>query len=92
MWGYANYFAVKASYSDSYHHKTKDGKKQMFCARVVIGNCVECEPDSSMKFPPPHANPADQYDSVKGYTGGSDVYMMYTNKQAYPEYLITYSD
>ena len=31
-----------------------------------------------------------KYDSVKGQTGGSDVYMVYTNKKAYPEYLITY--
>ena len=31
-----------------------------------------------------------KYDSVKGFTNGSDVYMIYTNKKAYPEYLITY--
>jgi hypothetical protein len=32
----------------------------------------------------------DRYDSVKGFTGGSDVFMIYSNKKAYPEYLITY--
>jgi hypothetical protein len=31
-----------------------------------------------------------RYDSVKGITGGSDVYMVYNNKKAYPEYLISY--
>ncbi len=32
----------------------------------------------------------DRYDSVKGFTGNSDVFMIYANKKAYPEYLITY--
>jgi hypothetical protein len=36
-------------------------------------------------------NPNGYYhDSIKGHTNGSDVYMIYTNKKAYPEYLITY--
>jgi hypothetical protein len=32
------------------------------------------------------------YDCVKGNTMGSDVIMVYTNKKAYPEYLITYTE
>lgn len=32
----------------------------------------------------------ERYDSVQGHTNGSDVYMIYANKKAYPEYLITY--
>jgi hypothetical protein len=39
MWGIANYFAVNASYSDSYHHPN-NGMKQMFYARVMIGNTI----------------------------------------------------
>lgn len=35
-------------------------------------------------------SPIDRYDSVKGFTNGSDVYMVYSNKKAYPSYLITY--
>jgi len=42
MWGIANYFAVNASYSDGYHHPTGNGQKQMFCARVMIGNTAVC--------------------------------------------------
>ena len=40
MWGIANYFAVNASYSESYHHPTGNGTKQMFYARVMIGNTI----------------------------------------------------
>ena len=32
------------------------------------------------------------YDSIKGNTRGSDVFMVYSNKKAYPFYLITYTD
>lgn len=31
-----------------------------------------------------------RYDSVNGTTGGSQIYMIYSNRKAYPEYLITY--
>ena len=93
MWGPANYFAVNASYSDGYHHPAGNGMKQMFYARVMIGNTIVLQPNNNLKMPPPinAANPNDLYDSVQGHTGGSDVFMIYTNKQAYPEYLITYS-
>jgi hypothetical protein len=91
MWGPANYFAANASYSDSYAHKTSDAK-QMFLARVIVGNSKTCNPNKNLKMPPAikAENPHDLHDSVHGYTGGSDVFIIYTNKQAYPEYLITY--
>ena len=41
MWGQANYFAVNASYSDAYHHPS-NGAKQMFYARVMIGDTIIC--------------------------------------------------
>ncbi len=92
MWGQANYFAVNASYSDGYHHPTSNGVKQMFFAKVMIGNTIFCPPDSKLKMPPiiNPAKPTEHYDSVQGNTNGSDVFMIYTNKQAYPEYLISY--
>lgn len=42
MWGRANYFAVNAAYSHSYAHTMTDnsGNKQMFYARVIIGNFI----------------------------------------------------
>ena len=35
LWGQANYFAQKASYSDAYAHKTADGMKEMFLVKVL---------------------------------------------------------
>jgi hypothetical protein len=32
----------------------------------------------------------ERHDSIKGITRGSDVYIIFVNKKAYPEYLITY--
>lgn len=63
----------------------------MFFARVLIGNCKELPSDGTLKIPPfIEGQQIKRYDSVKGFTGNSDVHMIYTNKQAYPEYLITY--
>ena len=48
--------------------------------------------DTSLKMPPLIEGKSDQrYASVNGNTGGSDVFMIYTNKKAYPEYLVSYT-
>ena len=42
----------------------------------------------------PPTNPAnnnERFDSVKGHTKGSDVYMVYMPNKAYPRYLVTYT-
>ena len=60
-------------------------------ATIIGGKEVDHKQDSNLKVPP--NNPATNlpYDSVKGNTGGSDVLMVYSNKKAYPSYLITYT-
>jgi hypothetical protein len=63
----------------------------MFFAKVLIGKFVEMNPNLTLKMPPLiEGEQIDRYDSVKGFTGNSEVYMIYSNKKAYPEYLITY--
>ena len=63
----------------------------MFCARVCVGKFKKLEPNGKIKEPPlMEDDPSKHYDSVQGTTGGSDVFMIYQNKRAYPEYLITY--
>ena len=63
----------------------------MFYARVIVGNTSVQQPNNALTHPPLLANSTvDRYDSVQGHTGGSDVFMVYANKKAYPEYLITY--
>lgn len=91
MWGRGNYFAANASYSHGYAHPLPDGTLQMFYARVILGNCKALAPDNTIREPPFIEGSATvRYDSVTGVTGGSNVYMVYSNLKAYPEYLITY--
>ena len=91
MWGQAVYFAVNSSYSHGYAHPLPNGCLQMFFANVIVGKYVELQPDKSLRIPPEIPGTiADRYDSVKGHTSGSDIFMVYYNKQAYPQYLITY--
>ena len=99
MWGVANYFAVKASYSHDYRHTSHAGN-QMFLANVLTGDSHQCPSDRSLRMPPNKntASPSGdlqllqmKYDTVTGHTNGSQVFMTYDNDKAYPAYLITYN-
>lgn len=103
MWGHANYFAVNASYSHSYAYPSNRSlyflssissvspTRQMFLAKVLVGDFVQRASDNSLIMPPLKSGPTKkQYDSIKGYTNGSDVFMTYDNEKAYPAYLIFY--
>ncbi|TNV84461.1 hypothetical protein FGO68_gene12245 [Halteria grandinella] len=91
MWGRANYFAAKAFYSITYSHVLPDGNFQMFYARVILGKCKALAPDKTLREPPfIDGSTTVRYDSVQGFTRDTDVFMVYSNAKAYPEYLITY--
>ena len=97
MWGQANYFAVNASYSNSYAHQNSRGDKEIFLAKVLTGDNYSCRSDRSLRMPPLKGSSSSgvqlgqvRYDTVTGTTGGSQVYMTYDNQKAYPAYLITY--
>ena len=99
MWGQANYFAVDASYSHCYAFVRSD-VREMFLAKVLTGDSVKLEPDSSLRLPPEKPRPSRdvstlqyakrRYDTVNGFTNGTEVYMTYDNHKAYPAYLIQY--
>ncbi len=66
----------------------------MFYAKVLVGNCKTMNPDSTLRMPPlvdAQKSQTLRHDSIQGHTGGSDVFMIYSNNLAYPEYLITYT-
>ena len=96
MWGRGNYFAVNASYSNSYSYKAEGGVRQMLVAYVLTGHSKYCPSDSGLTKPPMLPGPQGdtsikrRYDSVSGDTRGSKVYITYDNDKAYPAYLITY--
>ena len=95
MWGQANYFAEKASYSNSYAHELTDGNREILLAKVLTGESCRCASDRSLRLPPLKGSQTrfqqERYDTVEGETGGSKVYMTYTNDKAYPAYLMVYN-
>ena len=88
MWGAAIYFARNASYSHNYSHQNGD-VRQMFLSEVCIGDCVSL-PSGSYTTPPKKDGSDLDYDSIRGHTCNSDVYMVYSNNKSYPRYLIHY--
>ena len=89
MWGAAVYFAVNASYSHAYSHPIDNGQRQLILSEVLIGDTVKL-PSAKYTCPPKKPGTDIDYDSIQGFTGGSDVYMVYSNNKSYPRYLITY--
>jgi len=96
MWGIGIYFAVKASYSDRYAHLLPDGTKQLLLAKVLTGDSIELPSRRDLRMPPIKGKSpkgvAVRYDTVRGNTKDSVVYIAYSNDKAYPFYLITYKD
>ena len=92
MWGRGMYFAKKASYSDyyAYHSHHKSFTKQMFLAKVLVGNSILLPSNSKLSIPPINEETKERYDSIKGETNNWDVYIVYDNGRSYPEYLINY--
>jgi hypothetical protein len=67
----------------------------MFLATVLVGDDVSLPPNSSIIMPPENPQKSlnttsEKYDSIKGNTNGSDVWILYENGRAYPSYLISY--
>ena len=96
MWGTGIYFAVNAQYSlGGYAYKNNDGSKSIFYVRVAVGDDITLPKNGSYKIPPekPAASgrfAVERFDSIKGNTNGSDIYIVYENSRAYPDYLITF--
>ena len=95
MWGKANYFAEKASYSNSYAYELTDGSREILLAKVLTGDSCKCASDRNLFVPPLKGVQTrfqqERYDTVEGETGGSKVFMTYLNDKAYPAYLIVYN-
>ena len=90
MWGRAVYFAQNAKYSYSYAFQDKiNGTRQLFLGEVILGDSVTLSQQSLIK--PPNKPDGQEYDSVHGFTGDSDVYIVYANQKCYPRYLVTFN-
>uniref|UniRef100_A0A7S1PKE8 Poly [ADP-ribose] polymerase n=1 Tax=Percolomonas cosmopolitus TaxID=63605 RepID=A0A7S1PKE8_9EUKA len=85
LFGSGFYFAKNSRYSVSYASVTPDGKRQMFVARVLVGDFAEDVPQAQHTAPPAHK------DSIKANLNGSDVYVVFHSESVYPEFLVTFS-
>ena len=74
MWGNGIYFAENASYCLGYSYEHENNVKGMFLASVNLGRVQYKSSNSNL------TGPDNGYDSVKGNTEGSDVYIVYANK------------
>ncbi|CAF4725489.1 unnamed protein product, partial [Rotaria sp. Silwood2] len=79
-YGHGFYFSTNPYVSDGYAvPNPSTGEKRILMCRVLVGR--SCEGNSTMRTCP------SNYDST---TGGSNIYVVYSNRHILPEYLITY--
>ena len=59
---------------------------------MVIGKEIDLKEklDNSLMEPPTIPGTNDRYDSVKAFTGGSEVFIVYKNVKTYPGLLVRY--
>ncbi len=59
---------------------------------MVIGKEIDLKEDldRSLREPPAIPGTNDRYDSVKAFTGGSEVFIVYKNVKTYPGLLVRY--
>ncbi|KAM3591097.1 uncharacterized protein V6R79_022320 [Siganus canaliculatus] len=88
-YGHGTYFAVDASYSAHYCKSLADGSKLMFLVRVLTG--IYGQGSAGIKVPPSRSNqPHDLFDSVVDRTDKPNMFVVFHDDQAYPDYLITF--
>ncbi|XP_078088698.1 protein mono-ADP-ribosyltransferase PARP14-like isoform X2 [Mustelus asterias] len=91
--GDGTYFAQNANYSahNTYSKPDATGKKVMYKARVLTGDY--CKGAKGLKEPPlkdQQGSSRDRYDSVTDNIATPEVFVVFQDHQAYPEYLITF--
>ncbi|TMS03766.1 Poly [ADP-ribose] polymerase 14 [Larimichthys crocea] len=92
MHGNGSYFAVDPNYSaQGYAQPDGKGHKRMYLARVLVGEFTNGR--QGMITPPSKSsvNAADLYDSVVDNSANPTMFIIFSDIQAYPEYLITFT-
>ena len=91
-YGEGSYFAVNASYSDSFADRYGNKSKFMFLTKVLVGSYTKGR--SSYRRPPPKqpSDPvSDLYDSCVDDMSDPTIFVVFDTDQSYPEYIIQYS-
>uniref|UniRef100_H2ZUR6 Poly [ADP-ribose] polymerase n=1 Tax=Latimeria chalumnae TaxID=7897 RepID=H2ZUR6_LATCH len=91
-YGYGVYFALKAKYSANNKYSKPDaaGHRYIYQAKVLAGMFTEGK--KGMKVPPARStkDATDLYDSVVDSISNPEMFVIFHDDQAYPEYLITF--
>ncbi|NXU75911.1 PAR15 polymerase, partial [Oreotrochilus melanogaster] len=92
-YGKGTYFAVDAAYSaqDLYSKPDKDGRKYMYLARVLVGEYSQGIKGSITAAAKNANNTLDLYDSSTDNVSRPTMFIIFSDTQAYPEYLITFT-
>ncbi|XP_030198904.1 protein mono-ADP-ribosyltransferase PARP14-like isoform X1 [Gadus morhua] len=89
-YGNGTYFAINANYSahDTYSKPDAQGQKCVYLCRVLTGDFTTGT--QGMVVPPTKASSALQYDSVVNDINSIQMFVIFHDTHAYPEYLITF--
>ncbi|XP_075412443.1 protein mono-ADP-ribosyltransferase PARP14 [Tenrec ecaudatus] len=91
--GKGTYFAINANYSanNTYSRPDPNGRKYMYVVRVLTG--LYTLGNASLIVPPPKTthDPTDLYDTVTDNVNNPSLFVVFSDYQAYPEYLITFT-
>ncbi|XP_070570277.1 protein mono-ADP-ribosyltransferase PARP14-like [Ptychodera flava] len=90
-YGKGMYFAIEASYSArGYATPDDDGNMHMYVAKVLTGEYAKGH--SKMVLPPSKDpnDPIKRYDSVVNDLDNPEMFVVFHDAKAYPEYLITF--
>ncbi|XP_028822095.1 protein mono-ADP-ribosyltransferase PARP14-like [Denticeps clupeoides] len=90
LYGEGTYFAVNASYSanPTYSRPGDDGTQLMFVARVLTGVCTAGQSDMKVLPPISSQQPQLTFDSAVDNEQNPNMYVVFHDIQAYPDYLI----
>ena len=85
------YFALNSSYSNGYASLDVNRHRHMYLARVLTGEYTVG--NNSIIVPPPKNAQLDQhvlFDSTVDNVANPSIFVVYTDAQAYPAYIIKY--
>lgn len=93
MYGDGVYFAVRSAYSAGYAKADASGIKRMFQCKVLTG--MFCHGAGGMRVLPDRKDKAAdgrilKFDSAVDNLKDPNMYIVFSDRQAYPEYLIEY--
>ncbi|PFX22916.1 Poly [ADP-ribose] polymerase 14 [Stylophora pistillata] len=90
IYGSGVYFARDARYSESYTEADDNGDRYMYLARVLVGSFCQGTPE--MKKPKVIDSNGYEisFDSTVNRTVNPTIFVVFTDDQCYPDYLITF--